>query len=149
MSRRWPCANERREARCVRKCPSCAWTHGGGYKHNAPCNARTLVWWTPLRNETEWLCLEDGQPAFASPVEWMRRRCGCRCASPVPHQLPAQHRARELCLEVLRLHQTRWGSIRRVGACAAGRLHVSTVLGVGAIGRRVHDCAVRDAGVAG
>jgi hypothetical protein len=82
---------------------------------DAPCNARTTVRWRPLSSETQWLCLGDCQPWVASRVEWVasrvewvRRRCGCCCASPVPLDLPAQHRARELCLEVLRLQQARW-----------------------------------------
>jgi hypothetical protein len=128
------CANERREGRCIRKCPSCAWTHGGGYKHNAPCIARTSVWWKPLRNEAKWLCLEDSQAGFAPQVEWMRRRCGCRCASPVPHQLAAQHGARELCLEVLRLHQTRQSMGWWTPACldhVGGRCHWPRGAGLG------------------
>ena len=53
--------------------------------------------------------------------KWVDERscCGCRCASPVPHALPDQPRARELCLDLLRLNQTQQSTsfISRAAIC--------------------------------
>jgi hypothetical protein len=77
---------------------------------------RTLVLGKPFRYKGREWCLEDLERLSGPQIEWMRGSVAAVALHPRSHLCPpAQHRARELCLEVLRLNQRR-ASMKRTWA---------------------------------
>ena len=98
--------NERLEARGVRKCPSCRFDAWRRLQHSDTCYSELQ-----FDDDHSQLSLHRGisiKMKACSLQKWVDERCcrGCHCASPVPPPLPDQPRARELCLDLLRLNQT-------------------------------------------
>jgi hypothetical protein len=102
--------NERLEARCVRKCPSCRFDAWRRLQHSDTCYSE--LQFDNDHSQLSFPCGTSIKMKACSLQKWVdeRRWCGCRCASPVPPPRPDQPRARELCLDLLRLNQMRQGT---------------------------------------